>query len=672
MATGRVNSRGARLVWGALALAFACALAHVGFLIAGSPPELDDLFDVWAYHGALVFSAAACLVRAAISPRLRIAWVAFGLGLLAWSAGDVYWVLRLDELRKVPYPSPADAGYLAALPLFFVGIALLSRERIGRFTAAGWIDGATAFLATAAVGVALLQPTLVDLTHGDAAAVMTNLAYPLGDLILIAFVVGAVVISGRRDAGPLLLIGAGLLVWTGADATYLYLEATSSYSEGWLDTLWTGGALILAVSAGFSVSQGPVRSGPYRSPLWEPALFAGVGVTLLVWDHFSQLHEAAVWLAGAALLGVATRLALSFRETDRLMAALHSEAITDALTGLANRRQLMVDLNRALDGSTQSDRITLAFFDLDGFKSYNDSFGHPAGDALLRRLGALVARAIAGHGTAYRLGGDEFCILLRHGSPADLVEKARSALAARGEGFQIGASCGAADLPAEAQTAAEALRVVDQRMYAEKARRSGRVARQTHDLLLRIVREREPELGQHADGVARDAARMAQALALEPDERDVIRRAAELHDIGKIAIPEEILRKAGPLDRTEWELMRRHTLIGERILDTAPALRPVARIVRSSHEWWDGSGYPDGAAGEEILLGARIIFVCDAFDAMTTRRAYAPAVSEEDAIAELRRQAGLQFDPELVELFAELRAAEGPHRRADTRAVVAR
>ena len=109
----------------------------------------------------------------------------------------------------------------------------------------------------------------------------------------------------------------------------------------------------------------------------------------------------------------------------------------------------------------------------------------------------------------------------------------------------------------------------------------------------------------------------------------MIQRAAELHDIGKIAIPEEILRKPGPLDRTEWELMRRHTLIGERILDTAPALRPVARIVRSSHEWWDGSGYPDGVAGEEIPLGARIIFVCDAFDAMTSLRPYAPAVSEE-------------------------------------------
>ena len=209
-------------------------------------------------------------------------------------------------------------------------------------------------------------------------------------------------------------------------------------------------------------------------------------------------------------------------------------------------------------------------------------------------------------------------------------------------------------------------------MYAEKARRSGRVARQTHDLLLRIVREREPDLGQHAEGVARDAARMAKALALDADERDVIRRAAELHDIGKIAIPEEILQKPGPLDRTEWDLMRRHTLIGERILDTAPALRPVAKLVRASHERWDGTGYPDRHRREEIPLGARIIFVCDAFDAMTADRAYAAAISEEAAIAELRRHAGTQFDPDLVELFVELRATGRALRSADDRVAALR
>ena len=638
-----------------LSLAALCAAGHVAFLIAGSPAAWDNLANLWLYNGALVLSGLACWIRSGLGRRLRVAWFALGAGLLAWAAADIYWVLELSELRRVPYPSLADAGYLAALPCFFVAVALMSRERVGHFTVASWIDGITASVATAAVGIALLAPALVGLTKGDTAAVMTNLAYPLGDLILIAFVVGAIVVSGVRGAGSLLLIGAGLTVWAGADALYLYLEATNSYQEGWHDALWTSGGLLLALSAAFSLRHAPSRRAFYRPPLWAPALFALAAAGLLVWDHFRPAHEAAIWLAGAALVGVGIRLAMSFRETDRLLGALHAEAITDSLTGLANRRELMNDLTVAL-ARNNSDPITLALFDLDGFKSYNDAFGHPAGDALLRQLGARLSEAVGEAGTAYRLGGDEFCIVVSadHGPAVGLVEDARAALTARGEGFQVGASCGFALLPAEARTASAALQVVDQRMYAEKGRRSTRVAHQTQELLLRILREREPDLGDHAEGVARHAVRMAQAIGVDAETLDVIRRAAQLHDIGKIAIPEEILNKPGPLDPSEWELMRRHTLVGERILGAAPALRPVAEIVRASHERWDGAGYPDGISGDEIPLAARIIFVCDAFDAMTSPRSYQVARSQAEAIAELQRESGRQFDPDVVDVFVRL------------------
>jgi two-component system cell cycle response regulator len=191
-------------------------------------------------------------------------------------------------------------------------------------------------------------------------------------------------------------------------------------------------------------------------------------------------------------------------------------------------------------------------------------------------------------------------------------------------------------------------------MYADKSVRSGRLERQTHELLVTIQREREPELTDQHEDVSRLAVAVGRELGLDAEEVDVLRRAAELHDIGSIAIPDEILRKPGPLDEIEWELMRKHTLIGERIIGAFPSLAPVARLVRSSHERWDGDGYPDGLAGEEIPLGARIILVCDAFDAMRRERPYATALDQRGALAEIRRGAGTQFDPQLVDLFLSI------------------
>jgi response regulator RpfG family c-di-GMP phosphodiesterase len=155
--------------------------------------------------------------------------------------------------------------------------------------------------------------------------------------------------------------------------------------------------------------------------------------------------------------------------------------------------------------------------------------------------------------------------------------------------------------------------------------------------------------------VADLALRLAGAVGLEAEERDVIARAAELHDVGKVAIPDAILSKAGPLDPDEQAFMRRHTVIGEAIIAVAPALRPVAALVRSSHERWDGRGYPDGLAGEAIPLGARIVAVCDAFSAMLQTRPYGETLDEEAALDELRRCAGSQFDPAVVAAFCSLR-----------------
>ena len=639
-----------------LVAAVLCVVLHALWVVTGSERSIEPGVD-WVYNGAMIFAGMACVGRAACTRAMRGAWIAFGLGLMAWGLGDVYWQNVLQEMEQKPYPSLADVGYLLALPCFFVGIALLIKRRMGHFSVASWFDGAIGALAAAAVATAFLEPVLVGLTNGEPAAVLTNLAYPLGDLILIAFLAGSLVISGLRGAGVMVLVGAGLIAFCVADVIYLYQEATTGYGGGWMDSLWIVGGLLIAIAAALSPSLGTRRQELYRSSRHWPAFFTLTAAALLLWDHFSPRYELAIWLAGGTIAAVVMRLWLSFRENDRLMAALRCDAVTDQLTGLGNRRRLLEDLERVFeqDGGN-GQRHLFALYDLDGFKAYNDTFGHPAGDALLARLGSNLRDSVAHVGTAYRLGGDEFCIVAKLGTPkpASLFEMSRAALCEEGEGFSIGASGAWVRLPDDAKTASDALRIADQRMYAEKNLRSSRAAIQTREVLMRIFREGEPALSVHVEGVAGLARQIGRRLGFDSEELDVLGRAADLHDIGKIAIPDDILHKEGPLNALEWELMRRHTVIGARILDAAPAMRRVAEVVRSSHERWDGKGYPDRLAGNAIPLASRIIFICDSFDAMTRGRPYKSAVSPEEAIVELRGCAGTQFDPDLVQTFCEM------------------
>jgi HD-GYP domain-containing protein (c-di-GMP phosphodiesterase class II) len=192
------------------------------------------------------------------------------------------------------------------------------------------------------------------------------------------------------------------------------------------------------------------------------------------------------------------------------------------------------------------------------------------------------------------------------------------------------------------------------------------VGQQTRDVLMQVLHESQPDLRDHLHEVADLAVAVGRRMGLLPEELDEVARAAELHDVGKMAVPEQILNKPGPLDSSELEFIHQHTLVGERILAAAPALSPVARLVRSSHENWDGSGYPDGLRGEQIPLGSRIIAAADAYNAMTEDRPYQAAVPQDAALAELRRCAGSHFDPAVVDILCDevLRVSRGEHIRA--------
>jgi diguanylate cyclase (GGDEF)-like protein len=341
-------------------------------------------------------------------------------------------------------------------------------------------------------------------------------------------------------------------------------------------------------------------------------------------------------------------------ENAQLLVASRDEAITDPLTGLGNRRAFKRDLEEVLPGGDVRDELMVAMFDLDGFKQYNDTFGHGAGDALLARLaGRLNATATAtATGTAYRMGGDEFCLLARATAVESdqLIRAAVAALSDEGEGWQIGCSWGVSWMPSEATGAGDALRLADERMYAQKAGRAT-VGVQTTAALVQVLIERDVDLSTHISRVAELSIAVAQALGLAEHEITRVGLAAQLHDIGKTAIPESILNKPGPLDEAEWAFMRSHTVIGERITAAAPSLAHTATLVRSSHERLDGNGYPDRLAGDDIPLGSRIIAVCDAYDAMIAPRPYRNPRSVTDALRELQDGAGSQFDPEVVQAF---------------------
>ncbi len=363
-------------------------------------------------------------------------------------------------------------------------------------------------------------------------------------------------------------------------------------------------------------------------------------------------------IAGSALaiLGLLAVFLVFYRRWWKARAALAHDALTDALTGLANRRALIADVGDRLDGATLERPLVLALYDLDGFKAYNDTFGHLAGDALLARAAKRLEAAVLGVGRAYRMGGDEFCTLqsVEPERLAEMRERATAALQESGEAFEVGCSCGTVLIPAEAETADAALLLADHRMYQQKATGHTSASRQSADVLLKVLYERDGDLGNHIG----DVAILAQATALhlglsEPDVRRV-RLAAELHDVGKSAIPDEILNKPASLDGAEWDLIRAHTVIGERIIRAAPSLADVAGLVRSSHERVDANGYPDGLSGDAIPLGARIIAVCDAFDAMISPRPYREPVTISEALSELRRCRGTQFDPPIVDAFCTL------------------
>jgi two-component system, cell cycle response regulator len=619
--------------------------------------RLDGLFDHGVYTLLMCCAALVVLARGIRVKAQRAAWLMMGAGLCSWSLGDIYYTLYLEGPRAAEGVfSTADVLYLAFYPCCYAALVLLVGAHLRELRISLWLDGLIGGLGAATVAAATILPPIIAHTSHDFGSVVVALAYPIGDLLLLIFTISAIGMTGWRPGRVWVLIAASMLLSAIADSLYVYQTATDSYRVGtWVDCLWPAAAILLATAAWTPWPRLTRRRVEDGRLVLVPAvsLLGALGVFVYGNVHH-QLTLPTLILATATVLAVCVHLMITVRENLVMLVGSRRLALTDPLTGLGNRRQLMEDLELACRLAGEAQPWKLVLYDLNGFKRYNDTFGHPAGDALLARLSDKLGAIVAPHGTAYRMGGDEFCVLFTAAAADNeaLVWTSVAALSERGPGFSIGAAHGAVSIPLEGSDPPAVLQLADQRLYQRKdMTRDSSAVLQLRDVLLQAFRERYPELQAHQRGVGALVLSVGRRIGLSGEELDVLARAAELHDVGKIAIPDAILSKAGPLGPEEWKFMRRHTILGERILTAATALRPVARLVRSSHERFDGGGYPDGLGGTEIPLGARIIFVCDAYDAMTSDRAYRRAIAPAEAVAELRACAGTQFDPDIVEAF---------------------
>ena len=349
----------------------------------------------------------------------RWAWALIAFGLLTWTAGDLVWTLWLNNLANPPFPSIADPLYLAMYPAMYAALMLLIRSRRGRVSAEQWLDGGMVALALASVGTGLILPAVLQISQGRFIEDAVNLAYPLGDVTLLVFVVVAFALSSWRPDRVWLCLGAAMMLDAVADLLFTYLEAKGTYvAGGILDTMWPAAMALLAVAAWQPPKRRATQPVASVQVIVLPLAFAALALGILVDAAFTRITPTAVVLAAGSLIVGIVRAVLTFMENIRMLRDSDEDAMTDGLSGLGNRRRLMRDLEIAVADADEHHPQTLVFFDLNGFKRYNDTLGHAAGDALLVRLGAALRAAAGDHGRAYRLGGDEFCLLLEDGSPS--------------------------------------------------------------------------------------------------------------------------------------------------------------------------------------------------------------------------------------------------------------
>jgi diguanylate cyclase (GGDEF)-like protein len=678
-----VSRRGRAAVdrlWLGYLLAGVLVVAGYYFALAlGAPPVVGVVLylSVSASGAVMVFVGCA---RNQPRRRLRLPWLLLGTGQAVYAAADTVFYVSHDLLGNTAYPSVADPLYLGHYPLVVIGLILLIRLRSPGRDLPGLLDAASLAVVAAMLSWLYLIVPVARIDEPFIAR-LVSVAYPVLDLVLLVFSLRLILVPGSRPMSFVLLSTSLLAIFT-ADSIYVIQQLLNTYVSGnFLDAIWLAANLTIGAAALHPTMAtldqrrpGPdVRIGPMRLAILTTAALIAPA-TLVAQDAFHALQDIPVIAAACAALCVFTiaRLAGLLIDQRRL-------ASTDALTGLRTRRYFEARLPAAVAGAAKSgDAVAVLVIDVDHFTSINDRYGHRAGDRALREIARRLRGAVDRGDLLARYGGEEF-VIVSSASPnhlPGLAERVRDRIANAPivvlpeVWIAITVSVGAASFPQHGDTVDNLLTTADRALYTAKTQGGDQVVVGAND---RIPLVTEPagaghmlgylrELARDVDGVggrSQSVGRWAGLVAAELGlNAATIRRtelAGGLCDVGKALVPRSIWGKPDALTTTERRIARAHAEHGYQLIRVVPGLADVADAVRQHHERWDGRGYPDGLAADRIRIEARIVAVCDAWAAMVSDRPFRSALRPDQAAAELARERGGQFDPDVVDAFLRLR-----------------
>ncbi len=666
-----------------LAVGAAVIAAYFLVLAVGSLPRWAPKLVL--YNGLSYSAAAAILIGVhRHQPQRRMPWYLLAASQFVDASADATFSIAHDVLHQDRFPAVADVLYLSRYPVLMVGLLMLVRQRTPGGDRASLIDASVIALGAGLLSWVLLIEPYANDAQLPALVRAASIAYPVADLLVFAIAVRLLVGPGSQPVSCHLLTASLLAVLATGNA-YVLMQLTGSYATGSvLDATWLGSYLLLGAAALHPsmrvLAEPTAATGVQASPL-RLALLAAASLTvpaaLVIQALLGRKIDVAV-IAGAS----ATLFLLVVARLGGLVDEQRRAAVTDGLTRLYNRRFFEATVRLEVEQAARSRQdLGLLVLDVDHFKQINDSHGNQAGDQVLREIAARLTAAIRGGDVVAHYGGEEFAVLLRDTSIDALPETAerlRHAVAgepvvlADGTLVSLTVSIGGATRPVHADSADELARAAGNALDAAKRLGRGRIQigppttapvpaeEHNQDAVIAYLERLADEIDarqaaeEHSAAISRWAGAIASHLELGPDIRRSCELAGRFHDIGKIVVPDEILLKPGPLTNREWAVLRRHPVQGARLIGMATGFHQIALVVRQHHERFDGSGYPDHRAGEDIRIEARIVAVCDAWAAMRATRPYNEARSLEEAREQLRIWSGSQFDGRVVEAFLEL------------------